>query len=614
MRHELVWAVGGQQGEGIESTGEIAALALHRRGYHIFGFRHFASRIKGGHTHYRLRIGTERVLTPGDEMHILIALDQESVDHNLPDLATGAVLIHDDSFAPKLPADHGLTVLAVPMYRTAQELGFGLMKNMVAAGVTAAVLGQPPDLFRALIAERFRGKGQDLADSNLTAFDKGFQFATEQFGAVGALAAPPDASGVAALDQGGVAALDLGGAAALDEGATARGQRLLLSGNEAMALGALAAGCRIQSAYPITPATEIMYSLIARLPKVGGVVVQAEDEIAAVNMAIGANYAGVRAFTSTSGPGLSLMQEAIGLSGMTEVPLVVIDVQRGGPSTGLPTKTEQSDLNLLVYGGHGEFPRIVLAAGTPEDCFLLTAEAFNLADIYQCPVFVVSDLVLGMCKQSAGPFRADALPIDRGRLVADPRALHDKPPFPRYALTDDGISPRTIPGQPGGWHLETSDEHTEDGTITDKPDIRIRQMDKRMRKLAHFRMNEAPLYYAGPEAPDLLLVGWGGTFGAICEAQQALAEAGHSVAHLHVRLLWPLPAAAIRAHTDVAAAVLICEQNATGQLAGLLRREAGLGDEHHLLTRYDGQPLRPRDVRTKAEEVLAWPRQQQGQK
>lgn len=588
MRHELVWAIGGQQGEGIESTGEIAALALHRRGYHIFGFRHFASRIKGGHTHYRLRIGTERVLTPGDEMDVLIALDQESIDHNLPALADGALLIHDDSFEPRLPAGTSFAVHAAPMYRTARELGFGLMKNMVAAGVTAALLGQPPELFRELIAERFRGKGEGLTSNNLTAFDRGYEYARDHIAAAGAALAEPEQPGA---------------------DADAGNPRLLLSGNEAMALGALAAGCRIQAAYPITPATEMMYSLIARLPHVGGVVVQAEDEIAAVNMAIGANYAGVRAFTSTSGPGLSLMQEAIGLSGMTEVPLVVIDVQRGGPSTGLPTKTEQSDLNLLVYGGHGEFPRIVLAPGTPEDCFYLTADAFNLADIYQCPVFVVSDLVLGMCKQSAGPLRPAAVPIDRGRLVSDPRAFTDKPPFPRYALTDDGISPRTVPGQPGGWHLETSDEHTEDGTITDRPEIRLRQMDKRLRKLNRFRMHEPPLHYCGPEAPDLLLLGWGGTFGALAEAQLALAEAGHSVGHLHVRLLSPLPATAIRAHTDVAAAVLICEQNATGQLAGLLRREAGLGDDYRLLTRYDGQPLRPKDVRDKAREVLAWLRQ-----
>jgi len=576
---EFNWKVGGQQGEGIDSTGEIFSQTLNRLGYYVYQYRHFMSLIKGGHTNYKVRAADHLIRHHGDEVQVLVAFDQKTIDHNLHELVRDGVVIYDDAFKARVPEGREVRLYGVPLTRIARELGNPIMKNMVAVGVTAAVVGLPVEEFRPTIEARFGSKGGKVVELNMEALRRGYEYGAEHIGQVTTLPKLPEVR-----------------------------RHLFLSGNEAVAFGALAAGCRFLAAYPITPATEIMYWLINNFPKYGGVVVQAEDEIAAINMAIGANYAGVRAMTSTSGPGLSLMQEAIGLAGISETPLVVVDVMRGGPSTGLPTKTEQSDLNELLFGSHGEIPRIVLAPATVEDCFYLTAEAFNLAERYQCPVYVVTDMSLGMSRASIDGLDYSRVRIDRGSLLTQEELDRmEKGAYKRYLVTESGISPRAIPGMRNGRFVALSNEHDEAGMeeIEDTSTREI-QMKKRMRKLDSLDLSEY-VDYEGDEPVenlDLLVVGWGSTIGRIQEAIELLAADGYKVGHLHLRALYPLPKAKVRQYLAAAPRVLVVENNYTGQLGGYLRREVGFHEKLHGCHKYNGDPFLASEIYSRAREVL----------
>src|SRR5699024_9521093 len=332
--------------------------------------------------------------------------------------------------------------------------------NMVAVGATCALMNLDIRAFEILVTNMFNKKGDKVVEMNIEALNEGHRLMTEQLNEV---------KGDFVLEE------------------TNHSPHLYMIGNDAIGLGALSAGSRFMAAYPITPASEIMEYMIANLPKVGGTVVQTEDEIAAANMAIGSNYAGVRAFTASAGPGLSLMMEAIGLSGMTVTPFVIINTQRGGPSTVLPTKQEQSDLMQMIYGTHGDIPKIVVAPTDAEDAFYLTIEAFNLAEIYQCPVIVLSDLQLSLGKQTVDALDYNQIEINRGETIQYDieRDEDDKTYFKRYALTESGISPRPLPGVKGGIHHVTGVEHNEEGKTSEAAENRQQQMEKRMRKTEH---------------------------------------------------------------------------------------------------------------------------------
>ena len=414
MVQQLSWKVGGQQGEGIESTGEIFSTALNRLGYYLYGYRHFSSRIKGGHTNNKIRVSTTQVRSVSDDLDILVAFDQETIDVNVHELRVGGVVIADAKFNPSLPETcTTATLYAVPFTEIATELGTSLMKNMVAVGASSAVLHIDTEVFEEVVLEIFGKKGQKVVQKNMEAIKKGADYIREQLG-----------------EQLETMKLD-----------PADGKkRMFMIGNDAIALGALAGGARFMPAYPITPASEIMEYLIKKLPQFGGTVIQTEDEIAACTMAIGANYAGVRALTASAGPGLSLMMESIGLAGITEQPVVIIDTQRGGPSTGLPTKQEQSDLMAMIYGTHGEIPKIVMAPSTVEEAFYDTIEAFNLAEEYQCPVIMLTDLQLSLGKQSVEPLDYNRVEIRRGKLQqGELEELEEKQYYKRYRVTEDGV-------------------------------------------------------------------------------------------------------------------------------------------------------------------------------
>jgi 2-oxoglutarate ferredoxin oxidoreductase subunit alpha len=576
MVAQLSWKIGGQQGEGVESTDRIFSTALNRLGYYLYGYRHFSSRIKGGHTNNKIRISVKPIRSISDDLDILVAFDQETIDVNAHELRKGGVIVADAKFSPSASLYPDVTLYPVPITEIAEQLGTSLYKNMVASGASWALLGLPMDIFHKAVEEEFGRKGAAVVAKNIEAVSRGAQFVLD-------------------LSGGAVDSFRLG---------PPDGQsKLFLVGNDAIGLGAVAAGCRFMAAYPITPATEIMEYLVKVLPKFGGAVIQTEDEIAAVTMAIGANYAGVRAMTSSSGPGLSLMTEAIGLAGMTETPVVIVDTQRGGPSTGLPTKQEQSDINALIYSTHGEIPKIVIAPSTVEECFYDTIEAFNLAEKYQCPVIIATDLQLSLGKQSSEMLDFDRVRIERGTLAGDVPPAEEKALFQRYKVTADGISPRVIPGTMHGIHHVTGVEHDEVGRPSESPANRKAQMDKRLRKLAHLRITN-PVHLDAPYAhPDVLFVCMNSNGGTINEARERLHATGLRTNLMVVRQIAPFPSDVVRPAVEKARQVVVVENNATGQLADQLQLHVGHAQKIRRLNKYDGTPFLPAELTLACKEL-----------
>lgn len=578
MLHQLSWKVGGQQGEGIESTGEIFSMAMNRLGYFLYGYRHFSSRIKGGHTNNKITVRATEVRAITDDLDILVAFDQETIDVNYQELTANGIILADAKFNPQQPEDCKAPMFAVPFTEIATELGTSLMKNMVAIGATASLLNLEDSVFQSVVDEIFGRKGEVVVQKNMEAIAKGHEVMNDLLGErVG------DWQIVLADGK----------------------HRMFMIGNDAVALGALAAGVRFMAAYPITPASEIMEYLIDKLPEVGGAVIQTEDEIAAATMAIGANYGGVRSFTASAGPGLSLMMEAIGLSGMTEQPLVIVDTQRGGPSTGLPTKQEQSDLMAMLYGTHGEIPKVVIAPSTAEEAFYDTIQAFNIAEELQLPVIILTDLQLALGKQTVEPFDYSKVEIRRGKLVDSVEAPDvDKAYFKRYETTTDGVSPRVIPGIEHGIHHVTGVEHDETGKPSEAPSNRAAQMEKRFRKLDAINFKEPIYARTEHEDADVLVVGFNSTRGAIDEALERLNNQGMKVNHAQVRLIHPFPVDEMQALMAKAKKVVVVENNFTGQLANIMKMNVGGHNKITTINKYDGTPFLPGEIETKVKELL----------
>jgi len=578
MISQLSWKVGGQQGEGIESTGEVFSIALNRLGYYLYGYRHFSSRIKGGHTNNKIRVSTTKVQAISDDLDILVAFDQETIDVNFHELRAGGIVLADSKFNPTIPENEHITLFSVPFTEIATELGTSLMKNMVAIGATSAILDIEPSQYHEVVNEIYGRKGEQIVEKNMQAIENGAKYLKEQ--------------------------LEFQRQDLYLEKADGK-KRMFMIGNDAIALGAIAGGSRFMAAYPITPASEIMEYLIKKLPKFGGAVIQTEDEIAACTMAIGANYAGARTFTASAGPGLSLMMEAIGLSGMTEQPLVIIDTQRGGPSTGLPTKQEQSDLMAMIYGTHGEIPKVVMAPSTVEEAFYDTIEAFNIAEEYQVPVILLSDLQLSLGKQTVEPLDYRKIEIRRGKLVAEELPeVENKEYFKRFEVTEDGVSPRVIPGMKNGIHHVTGVEHDETGKPSESALNRVAQMDKRLRKLNNMQFNNPVYKNVQHESPDVLLVGYLSTRGTIEEAMERLEADGIKVNHAQIRLIHPFPSDEILPIVEKAKKVIVVENNATGQLASLLKMNVGNANKISSLLKYDGNPFLPQEIHTRSKELI----------
>ena len=573
MPEDLNWAVGGEAGDGIDSTGKIFAQALSRAGRHVFTSKDFASRIRGGYTAYKIRTSTERIESVVDSLDVLIALTQRTVEENTEELHDGSVIIYDGerTMMEDFEAPEGTVGLSVPLQRLAEEAGGAIMQNVVALGAACAVCDFDVSYLDESLEKRFGGKGSSIVDNNKEAARAGRDYVNDKI----ADTFPYD------LD-------------------TTDADYVLLNGDEAIGMGAIAAGCRFYAGYPITPATDVMEYLKGRIERFGGHVVQAEDELSAINMALGAARAGARAMTATSGPGIDLMAETFGLVATTETPMVICDVMRSGPSTGMPTKQEQGDLDMLLHGGHGEIPRFVVGATTVAECFHKTVEAFNLAEKYQTPVYLVADLALSVTEQTYPPeeFDMDAVEVDRGPLVRGSDVeqwQNDSDQFTPHAATESGVSPRTIPGTAGGAHMTTGLEHDELGRRTEETEVRVEQVDKRQRKAETAQRDEAwTAREFGDADSGTLVLSWGSNEGAIREAMELLDEQGTTIRFLSVPYLFPRPD--LTEAVEAAEEVIVVECNATGQFADVI--------EHDTLTRvkrinkYDG-------VRFDADELAA---------
>ncbi|MFB6354737.1 MAG: 2-oxoacid:acceptor oxidoreductase subunit alpha [Halobacteriales archaeon] len=582
MTADFNWAIGGEAGDGIDSTGKIFAQALARAGRHVFTSKDFASRIRGGYTAYKIRTAVDPVEGVVDRLDVLIALTERAVEENLDELEDGSVIIYDGerTMMQDFEAPDGMVGLDVPLKALAEEAGGAIMRNVVALGAACAVANFPIEHLDEALTKRFGGKGERIVEGNHAAARAGFEHVADEAGAGGF-------------------GFDL---------ETTDADYVLLNGDEAIGLGAIAAGCRFYAGYPITPATEVMEYLTGRLERFGGHVVQAEDELSAINHALGAARAGARSMTATSGPGIDLMTETFGLIATSETPLVVVDVMRSGPSTGMPTKQEQGDLNALLYGGHGEVPRFVLAPTTVAEAFHKTVEAFNLAERYNTPVFVASDLSLAVSEQTYPPaeFDMEAVEIDRGPLVEDEADLQawldEAGRFRPHADTPDGVSPRVQPGLAGGAHMTTGLEHDELGRRTEDTEVREAQVEKRQRKLETAREAEdwRPREYGAADA-DALVLSWGSNEGPMREAIGLLDEAGVDVRFLSVPYLLPRPD--LSTAVEAADRVIVVECNATGQFADLVERDTLTRVER--ITKYDGVRFTADELADAVRETLA---------
>ncbi|MCU4974524.1 2-oxoacid:acceptor oxidoreductase subunit alpha [Halobacteria archaeon AArc-m2/3/4] len=578
MAEDLNWAVGGEAGDGIDSTGKIFAQALSRAGRHVFTSKDFASRIRGGYTAYKIRTSVDEVQSVVDRLDILVALTQRTIDENLDELHEDSAVIYDGERSWEADIPDEITAVDVPLKSLAEEAGGAIMRNIVALGAACELTNFDVEYLDESLEKRFGGKGSKIVENNKEAARLGQNYVQENYD------------------------LDLGYDLEITDN-----DYVLLNGDEAIGMGALAAGCRFYAGYPITPATNVMEYLTGRIERYGGHVVQAEDELSAINMALGGARAGARSMTATSGPGIDLMTETFGLIATSETPLVIVDVMRSGPSTGMPTKQEQGDLNMTLYGGHGEIPRFVITPTTISECFWKTVEAFNYAEKYQTPVYLVADLALAVTEQTFPPeaFDMDEVEIDRGKIVDDDTVdewLDEQGRFRAHADTEDGVSPRALPGTIDGAHMSTGLEHDELGRRTEREDERVQQVDKRNRKVETAQEQEDWDYREfGSSDSDNLVISWGSNEGALVEALEILEEEGTDVRVISVPYIFPRPD--LTEDVEAAENVIVVECNATGQFADVI--------EHDTLTRvnrinkYTGVRFKADELAEQIEEQLA---------
>jgi 2-oxoglutarate ferredoxin oxidoreductase subunit alpha len=531
-------------------VGEIFAKCLVRSGYSVFVTQTYESRVRGGHNVFALRFGPEKVSAPQESIDLLVALTAESIPLHRGALAPQGLIIAEESFEVK---ENGC--LAVP-YKKLTDDGFF---NVAALGVVASLIGLEESGVAQAVEDYFGAKSAEVVEKNRSTLTAAYRWTDEQ---------PSRMRRVPAAEHAP--------------------RRLVMNGHEAVALGAISGGIRFCSFYPMSPSTSVAMTLIQWSKEMGLLVEQVEDEIAAMNMAIGASFAGAPSLVPTSGGGFALMVEAVSLAAITETPVVVLIGQRPGPATGLATRTEQGELGFVLHAGHGEFPRAIFAPGTLEECFHLTRKATEIAEKYQGPAFILTDHFMADSYRDVEVFDVENLPF----VVpgADPSSVKDK--YRRYAITENGVSPRLLPGASRHLVVADSHEHTETGHITEDLTLRPKMVEKRMRKEAGIRSEVVPPHFEGPDNPQLLLVSWGSSKGAVEEAAQRLLSEGTSAASLHFSQVWPMVAEQFLPRLEAAQEVICVEGNFSGQLAQLIRRETGF-TVHRRISRYDGLAITP---------------------
>lgn len=596
--------IGGPQGSGINSVAENFAKACIRGGLHIFANIEYHSNIKGEHSYYRLRVESKAPRSYVDWVDLLVALDRETMfgDMNKPhpthqghrhEVSPGGGIVYDRSLnlTPESFGRDDIKLFPIPymdllvdslkQFGKDKELSkYQVMVNTIALGASLGLADYDFDLAAESIREGFTGRKAALGDLNVSAAKQGYEYAKKSFG--------EDAFPIKLRRQ------------------PLSGKRMMIRGVQAVAIAKLKAGCGFQTYYPITPATDESEYLESHQKDYNMIVVQAEDEISAINMATGAAHAGLRSSTSTSGPGFSLMAEGLGWAGITEAPgPVVVLYQRAGPATGLPTRTEQADLRFALHAAHGEFPRIIIAPGDVVETYYDTFDAFNYAERYQVPVILLTDKFLASTYQDVTPFNGDNLKVDRGDMLRE-SDLATSSDYRRYRWTDLGISPRAIPGQKGGIFWTTGDEHDEYGHITEAADIRIKMMRKRMRKIdlaGQVIPDSKKATLHGPKAAPITLIGWGSSKGAILDGMEDLKSDGIETNFLQIRYVNPFPTGLVQQVLGSARRKVAIENNYSAQMAGLIREKTGIGTDNTIV-KFDGRPFSQNEIYEGVKDVI----------
>ncbi len=578
--------IGGENGQGIASTGDILARIFARRGLNLNAYNAYQSIIRGGHTFLTIRASDGPVRSMGDKIDVFIPLNQDTMDRHLHLLKSGACALYDnEKVKPGTPAD-GVQLCPMPMKELTK--GNKLAANTAALGATLQLIGIESEPLEAVVTRQFKKKGDAVVAENIAIARAGYEYAANHFKAFPWKTPKlPKALGV-------------------------------ITGNQATAMGGAAAGVKFYAAYPMSPSTGVLMWMAQHARQLGIMVRQVEDEIGVMNMVIGAAHAGCRSMCATSGGGFALMTEAIGMAGMIETPVVCVDVQRAGPATGVPTKTEQGDLWQVLGAGQGDYPRIIVAPSSQLDLYKSIPELFNLVDKYQCPGLVLADLLISEGTSSIAPDELELnVKIERGELIlpngngdaANPASGYNDNAYWRFKDTPSGISPRAVPGLPGHIYVAATDEHDEDGTlISDEftnPHKRRKMVEKRARKMEVAVRDIAPPKLVGPENAAVTLVGWGSTQGVIREAIEKLAgEEGIVANQLHIKWIVPFHAAEISRILSQSKKVIIVENNHSGQFARYLRSETGF-DAHGHIRKYDGEPFMPHHIVEAVKQQLA---------
>jgi len=564
--------IGGPAGAGVATVGTLFAKCLQRAGLEVFGTNDYPSLIKGGHNTYAVSSAPEPVNALVGKPDILIALDRKSVETDSRELCSGGALIYDSNKiagAEQLAARTDIIYIGAPLTKMAADAGGEIMFNTVALGASMGILQLDFSILENMMKKMWARKGDKVVQANIAAARAGYDFSK------------------AALKEPFKAKIEF----------VKREKTLFINGNEASVAGALASGCKFVAEYPMSPSSSILHLMAGHEIEYDVIVKQTEDEISVANMIAGAGFAGVRAMTATSGGGFSLMAEALGMMGMMEVPAVIFESQRAGPSTGLPTYTDQADLLFVLHASHGEFPRVVVAPGDAKECYVEAFNAFNIAEIFQVPVVVLLDKYLSESSFTCENFSKLALKVERGRFITDAQLAGVPLPFKRYEYTANGISARSIPGQKNGMHVCPSYEHDETGFTSEDGAERMKQIDKRAKKLAAMpEVFIAPSFHGASEPlADILLICWGSTKGPALEALKILEQKGVAARLMHIRYASPFPASAVLGALKRAKGTLIIEGNSTAQMRTLILEKTGYYIEKTFL-RYDARPFSPEEI------------------
>ena len=564
--YDFALAIGGEAGQGIATPGDILARIIVRRGLNLSTYNAYQSIVRGGHIFLTMRISDAEVENHGDKLDLLLCLNQDTMDRHQRLMGPGSRIVYNSDSVTPGSHDNGADLCGLPVGELTESRN-RLVQNTVGMGAIASLMGIDFSVLEESLTLRFQRRGQEMVDENVRVARAGYDYSEEHFKPFDQ--SPPDGGKPLAV----------------------------WSGNDALAMGAAAAGCKFYAAYPMSPASGVLHWMAANARNLGIMVRQVEDEIGVANMVVGAAQAGTRSMCATSGGGFALMTEAVGAAAMMEIPVVFINVMRAGPSTGVPTKTEQGDLWQVLGASQGDFERIIVAPSDSLDAFNTMPEVFNLTDKYQCPAIVISDLYISEGRFSVDPDLINMHPgIDRGALITEPA---DTDGYLRYKDTESGISPRALSGLEGYVHLVATDEHDEDSTlISDEftnPHKRRQMVEKRARKFDNILGDiQGPVLEGSPDA-DVTLIGWGSTKGIIDEAAGSLNASGVSTSCLHIKWMVPFHGDEIMTILSKANRTIIVENNFSGQFARYLRSETGFAADGHI-RKYDGEPFMPHHI------------------